>query len=53
MEGCEYDLDTISNNVGAFVIQPSTSLLEYEIDPAELGLEKARPVGKVRTTANI
>jgi hypothetical protein len=32
--------------------QPSTSILEYEIDPAKLGLEKARPVGKVHTQGN-
>ena len=27
--------------------------MEYEIDPAELGLEKARPVGKVCRSCNV
>lgn len=35
------------------LFQPSAALLEYEIDPAELGLEKARPVGKVCRSCNV
>lgn len=39
------DICALLEAKGGFV-KPSTSILEYEIDPAELGLQKARPVGK-------
>lgn len=40
------EICTILEAYGGYV-KSSTSAVEYEIDPAELGLEKAKPVGKV------
>ena len=40
------EICTILEDHGGYV-KSATSAVEYEIDPAELGLEKAKPVGKV------